>query len=115
LFAGGLAIALGATVAFASSPSLLPAVLSVLVLGLGLQVIETLTQTVLLVETPEHVRGRVISLSSLLWGLQPLGVLLAGGVADRAGPQIAVGGGAAVAALVLVALYARTREAWRAF
>ena len=115
LFAAGLAIALGATLAFALSPSLWPAVISVLVLGLGLQVIETLTQTVLLVETPEHVRGRVMSLSSLLWGLQPLGVLAAGGVADVAGPQIAIAGGAVFAALLLTSLYARTRAAWRVF
>jgi hypothetical protein len=104
-----------ATVAFALSPGLWPAAASVLVIGLGLQVIETLMQTVLLVETPEHVRGRVMSLSSLLWGLQPLGVLVAGGVADIAGPQVAIGGGAAVAVLLLLALYSRTRAAWRVF
>jgi MFS family permease len=115
LLAGGLAIAIGATMAFALSPSLLPAVACVLVIGIGLQVIETLTQTVLLVETPEHFRGRVMSISSLLWGLQPLGVLIAGVVADIAGPQIAIGGGAAVAAAFLGVLYTRMRPAWRVF
>lgn len=115
LFAGGLAIALSATVGFALSPSLLPAVACVLVIGLGLQVIETLTQTVLLVETPEHYRGRVMSISSLLWGLQPIGVLAAGVVADLAGPQIAIGSGAAVAAGLLCVLYTRARSAWRVF
>lgn len=113
LFVSGIALAIVATAGFALSPSLAPAVGTVLFIGLGLQVVETLTQTVLLVETPEHMRGRVMSLSSLLWGLQPFGVLVAGVIADSLGPQVAIGGGAVVAAAMLVALGARTREAWR--
>ncbi|MFN8638401.1 MAG: MFS transporter [Dehalococcoidia bacterium] len=113
IFAGGPALLLAATVAFAVSPTIQIAIIAVLAVGLGLQVVETLTQTVLLVETPEHMRGRVMSLSSLLWGLQPLGVLVAGIVADRAGPQVAIGGGAVIAALLLTALATRSRSAWR--
>ncbi len=114
IFGAGLALALLATLAFAYSPSIGPAIAAVLVIGLGLQVVETLTQTVLLVETPEHMRGRVMSLSSLLWGLQPLGVLIAGVVADTFGPQIAIGGGAVVAAALLTTLALRSRPTWRA-
>ena len=54
---------------------------------------ETITQTVILVETPEEVRGRVMSIWSLLWGLQPLGTLVAGVFADVFNPHIAIGGG----------------------
>ena len=113
LFAAGIVVALLATVAFAWSPALAPAVGAVLFIGLGLQVTETLTQTVLLVETPEHMRGRVMSLASLLWGLQPLGVLVAGVVADAFGPQIAIAGGAVVAGGMLAILGVRSRAAWQ--
>jgi hypothetical protein len=58
-------------------------------------------------------RGRVMAISSLLWGLQPLGVLIAGVVADGFGPQVAIGGGALVAAGLLATLGVRSRAAWR--
>jgi MFS family permease len=113
VFAAGLGLALAATLAFAASPTLALAIGCVLLIGLGLQVVETLSQTVLLVETPEHMRGRVMSLSSLLWGLQPLGVLVAGVVADVFSPQAAIAGGAVVAAALLTVLALRSRSAWR--
>jgi MFS family permease len=113
VFAAGLGLALAATLAFAASPTLGVTIGCVLLIGLGLQVVETLNQTVLLVETPEHMRGRVMSLSSLLWGLQPLGVLVAGVVADVFSPQAAIAGGALVAAVLLTVLALRSRSAWR--
>jgi MFS family permease len=115
LYALALTIAYGAVVGFALSPGLEVAIGFALLTGLGLQVTETTTQTVILVQTPEHIRGRIMSLSSLLWGLQPLGVLAAGVVADLWSPRVAIAGGAGVAALALVALYPRMRSTWASF
>jgi hypothetical protein len=60
-------------------------------------------------------RGRVISLSSLIWGLQPLGVLVAGVVADVVSPQAAILGGGLLGAALLLALYSRTHRIWATF
>jgi MFS family permease len=115
IFAAGLLLAFTATLGFAFSPSLEVAIVTVLLVGLGLQITETTTQTVLLVETPEHMRGRVMSLSSLLWGLQPLGVLVAGVAADVLSPQVAIAGGVVVAGVLLASLYARSSRIWASF
>jgi MFS family permease len=115
MYMASLTVSMAAVVAFSLSPSLLLAAAVALVVGVGLQITETITQTVLLVETPEHIRGRVVSISSLIWGLQPLGVLLAGIAADIFNPQLAVLGGAGVGVLLLLLLYARTRPVWSTF
>lgn len=115
VYATSLSVALAGLVAFALSPSLPVAAATILFVGVGLQVTETITQTVLLVETPEHMRGRVVSLSSLIWGLQPLGVLVAGVVADIVSPQVAILGGCAIGATALLLVYARTRPIWTTF
>jgi MFS family permease len=110
-----LAVAIAGLVGFSLSPSLPAAAVTLLFVGVGLQVTETITQTVLLVETPEHMRGRVISLSSLIWGLQPLGVLVAGVVSDAVSPQAAILGGGLLGAALLLALYSRTHRIWATF
>jgi MFS family permease len=115
IFGVAIALAFAAIGGFALSESLYVASAFVLLTGLGLQVTETLTQTVVLVETPEEYRGRVMSLVSLLWGVQPLGVLASGVAADVWNPQLAIGAGAAVGAVALGALYLRTRPLWATF
>ncbi|MEZ4502611.1 MAG: MFS transporter [Dehalococcoidia bacterium] len=115
IYAAALTTAFGALAGFALSSTLLMAAAFALLIGLGLQLTETMTQTVVLVQTPEAYRGRVMSLVSLLWGLQPLGVLVSGVAADAWNPQLAIGAGAAVAALALLSIYARTRPIWATF
>lgn len=115
IYATSLTLGFAAVVAFSISPSLWAAAAAVVLVGVGMQVTETINQTVLLVRTPEHVRGRVMSLSSLIWGLQPLGVLLAGIVADIVNPQVAILGGAAIGIALVLALYSRTRPVWGTF
>ncbi|MGE0229020.1 MAG: MFS transporter [Dehalococcoidia bacterium] len=115
LYGVGLTAAFLAIALFAISPSLEVALGAVLVVGVGLQVTETTTQTVLLVETPEEFRGRMMSLSSLIWGLQPLGVLVAGVIADAASPQAAILAGCGAGVTLLAALYTRTRRVWATF
>ncbi|MCK9485367.1 MAG: MFS transporter [Dehalococcoidia bacterium] len=110
IYLGALLAAFVAVIGFAWSPSLLVASAFVLVAGFGLQVSEASAQTAILVETPEAVRGRVMSLWGLLWGLQPLGTLMTGVVADLANPHIAVGGGAVLALLALAMLFSAQRD-----
>jgi hypothetical protein len=57
----------------------------------------------------------VVSISSLIWGLQPLGVLVAGVFADVFNPQLAILGGALVGVALLLLLYTRTRPVWSTF
>ncbi len=101
--------------AFAYSPTFALAVVCVLFVGFGQQVADTTSQTVILVRTPEELRGRMIALTSLLSGLQPLGMMLTGVAADLTSPQLAVGGGALLAALGLLIVVARTRDTLRSF
>jgi len=115
IYIGSLALAFLAVTGFAWSPTLLIAGGFALLAGLGLQVSETAAQTVILVETPEEVRGRVMSIWSLLWGLQPLGTLVAGIVADAANPHIAIGGGAIVAMVALSLMFGAQRRTLATF
>lgn len=115
IFGAAIVLAFAAMAGFAMSSGLYVASAFVLLTGLGLQITETMTQTVVLVQTPEEYRGRVMALVSLLWGLQPLGVLASGVAADVWNPQLAIGAGAAVAAVALGALYLRTRVLWATF
>ncbi len=115
VYAIGLAGTVAGVAAFAFSPNLGIAVACVLFVGLGQQVADTTSQTVILVRTPEALRGRMMALSSLLSGIQPLGTMLTGVAADVVSPQLAVGGGALLAAAALLVVFARSREALRSF
>jgi MFS family permease len=115
LFALALGLAFAAQLGVAVSPALGVGAACALLTGLGLQVTETTTQTVVLVETPAAMRGRVLSLVSLLWGLQPLGVVVAGVVADAAGVRVAIASSALVGAAALAALGLATPARWRSF
>ncbi len=114
-YALGLVCAIAGVAGFAFSPSLWVAMAFVLVAGIGQQVADTTSQTVILVKTPEELRGRMIALTSLLSGLQPLGTMLTGVAADVISPQAAVGGGAAIASVALVVVFARTHRTLRTF
>jgi MFS family permease len=100
-------------IGFVASPLLLFAVAFAFLNGLARQLTDALGQTVLLLQTPDHVRGRVMSLWSLLWGLQPFGTFTAGMLAEVVGPRAAVGGLALVAGAALVTIGLAMRPAWR--
>ena len=54
----------------------------------------TLTNTLIMSNTPEELVGRVMSLYMITWGLMPLGVLPAGVLAETFGaPAVVTGGG----------------------
>jgi hypothetical protein len=63
----------------------------------------TTISTVLQVNLPNQLRGRVMGIYGLAWELMPVGGMIAGTIAEFAGAPIAVGfGGFMVAAMALV-------------
>jgi MFS family permease len=73
--------------------------------GIGQSARNVIVNTIMLTRSPPDMRGRVISLNMMTWGLQPLGLLPIGAAAEYIGAPLAVGiGGGAVAVLALVFL-----------
>jgi MFS family permease len=70
--------------------------------GLANAIGGTMTSSILITTAPVELRGRVMSISVLVFGLAPLGNLLLGALADRSDVPTAIGLGAA--GLVAVAL-----------
>ena len=92
-----------AEVVFAASRFVPLSIAALAVLG-GCQVIYyATTNTLLQVLVPGRLRGRVMSLYILSsWGLIPFGNLLAGVVAERATPTLALAGGSLLTLLAAV-------------
>jgi MFS family permease len=82
---------------FALAPSVREAILLLFAAGLLSAAFLALTQTSLQLRVDEAVRGRVLSIYLLTWGMLPLGQLAVGTVADRAGTRVAVAGACALA------------------
>lgn len=81
--------------------------------GLANSIGGTMTSSILVTTAPVELRGRVMSINVLVFGLAPLGNLLLGALADRTDVPSAIGMGAIV--LVFVALLtALTRPRLRA-
>lgn len=71
-------------------------------LGIASQFYMTTISTVLQVNLPNELRGRVMGIYGLVWELMPVGGMIAGGVAEYGGAPIAVGiGGFMVSAMAL--------------
>ncbi|HXK27380.1 MAG TPA: MFS transporter, partial [Candidatus Binatia bacterium] len=77
-------------------------------LGLSSQFYMTTINTILQVNLPDQLRGRVMGIFGLTWDLMPVGGMIAGAIAEFAGAPVAVGFGglmvAAMAAFVAIAL-----------
>ncbi|MGH7855266.1 MAG: MFS transporter [Candidatus Binatia bacterium] len=72
-------------------------------LGAASQFYMTTISTVLQVNLPNELRGRVMGIYGLAWELMPVGGMIAGAIAEFAGAPIAVGfGGFMVAAMALL-------------
>ena len=72
-------------------------------LGTASQFYMTTISTVLQVNLPNELRGRVMGIYGLAWELMPVGGMIAGAIAEYAGAPIAVGfGGFMVAAMALL-------------
>ena len=89
-------------VLFAASKSYPLSLFLAFALGVASQFYMTTVSTVLQVNLPNELRGRVMGIYGLVWELMPVGGMIAGGVAEVAGAPIAVGiGGVMVAAMAL--------------
>ena len=95
-------ISLALLVLFAGSKSYPLSLLLAFALGVASQFYMTTVSTVLQVNLPNELRGRVMGIYGLVWELMPVGGMIAGGIAEVAGAPIAVGiGGVMVAAMAL--------------
>lgn len=80
--------------------------------GWGMMTNMSLTNTLIQTSTPDHLRGRVMSLYTLMFlGMAPIGSLQAGSIAQWLGAPWAVRIGATVCALAAIVLGPRIAEA----
>jgi MFS family permease len=92
-------------ISFALSKSYALSLGLALALGVASQFYMTTISTVLQVNLPNELRGRVMGIYGLAWELMPVGGMIAGTIAEFAGAPIAVGfGGFMVAAMALLVM-----------
>jgi MFS family permease len=88
---GAAGIAFGvALVLFANIPYLIPVLLLLAAVGAAGNACMVSTNCLLQVHAGEAMRGRVMSVYMMTWGLMPLGTLPAGALADRAGVPLVI-------------------------
>jgi MFS family permease len=88
---------------FAASKSYPFSLILALALGIASQYYMTTISTVLQVNLPNELRGRVMGIYGLVWELMPVGGMIAGAIAEFAGAPVAVGfGGFMVSAMALL-------------
>jgi hypothetical protein len=112
LLLGGTATFLVMLVAIPFAPWFWPCCALFLVGGLGIALYSNVQTTIALAEAPAAMRSRVMGLITVAIGTWPVGMLLAGWLADRIGPLWALGalGAAGLVWLACVAtFYARAR------
>lgn len=96
----------GTLLLFAMSPWFLLALPFVLLADVFANVFGTVNSTAIQVLIPDEVRGRVMSLMMMTFGLTPLGTLPVSIVAQEYGAPVAVGGAAIVTMGLAVLIYA---------
>ena len=102
---GALIVASMAEVIFAASRSVPLSIVALAVLGACQVLYYATTNTLLQVLVPARLRGRVMSLYILTsWGLIPVGNVLAGAVAERTSPTLALMAGGIVTLVAVVAV-----------
>ena len=105
LLLGALVVGSAAEVVFAASRIVPLSVVALAVLGACQVLYYATTNTLLQVLVPARLRGRVMSLYILTsWGLIPVGNLLAGAVAERSSPTLALMAGGVVTLVAVVAV-----------
>ncbi|MBT4092047.1 MAG: MFS transporter [Deltaproteobacteria bacterium] len=92
-------------VLFSQAGSLYLACFFLLFAGIGNSVFFTLTNTLIMENTPEKLTGRVMSFYMLTWGLMPLGTLPAGALAEAFGAPVTVTGGGLILLTVITAIF----------
>ena len=98
---------------FALSTSYYVSLALVFAAGLTQAIVWTVIATLILGNTEQHMRGRVMGLRAGVVFSLPIGNLLAGAAAERFGPPLAQGGYAAVAMLLMLFIVLRVPGLWR--
>ena len=98
---------------FAQTPSVLPAAVLLALSGLLSAIFLATNQTILQLRSDEAVRGRVLGVMMVTWGLMPIGVLLVGSLADRIGAPDATTILSVIALLLILVVAWRIPELWR--
>ncbi len=92
-------------VSFSMSRSFVVAAVSLIALGFFMIVYMTVANTAIQIMTPDALRGRVMSIWTLVsFGFTPIGSLIAGGIAQQWGAPLALGFGGAVCAFAALAI-----------
>jgi MFS family permease len=92
---------------FAVTPNLVGAAVVLFVAGLVSAAFMAINQTVLQLQVQDEVRGRVLSIYLLTWGMLPLGQLPIGALAQRAGAPAATALACGIAAALVIVITAR--------
>jgi MFS family permease len=107
----GSLIAFGVTLfAFASSPWFLLGLAFVLIADIFVNIFQTVNSTLIQMLIPDEVRGRVMSLMMMTFGLTPLGTVPIAAVAEAYGAPVAVGGACVVMIGLVVLFFALSRS-----
>ena len=109
LIGAGLAMAVS-LIAFANIRNLALVLVSLVVIGAARVVTRAANQALIQINCARALRGRVMALYMMTMGLQPLGVVSAGAVADAAGVSLAITlQGGLMLAIFLTLLLSRSR------
>jgi MFS family permease len=108
-FVGGSVLFFVALLAMAISPSYWLAVAVLVLGGLGTAGFSNMQSTLMLTEAPPQMRSRLMGIVTVCIGTGPLGVLLAGFLADASSPRDAVLIMALIGLALTIALSARLR------
>lgn len=95
---------------FSQTPWFWPAALVLALTGMASAGFLAVNQTVLVTRAPDEVRGRVLSINSLTWGLLPVGQLPLGWLADQYGAPLAMTVACSIALCLIVLLLWRVPE-----
>jgi MFS family permease len=101
MFFGGLLMG-GFILAFAASPNIVFALVFLAAMSVGQMLFQATNNTTIQSKAPPEVRGRVMSIMMMSFGLMPLGVVPVTIAADHIGPQLSI---AISATCLLVVLF----------
>ena len=91
LFIGGSLFSFVLLLAFSLSNWYVISFTALILLGLGASGFSTMQGSIVMLASRKDMRGKVLGVVSLAIGASPLGALLEGAIADRQGPELALG------------------------
>jgi MFS transporter, DHA1 family, staphyloferrin A biosynthesis exporter len=104
MFIGGMLMGVF-LLAFAWSPYFLLALFFLAAMGVGQMIFQVTNNTVIQAELPGEIRGRVMSVLMMSFGIMPLGVLPVSVAADALGPRAAVAMSSCVLLGTMIAIW----------